>query len=51
MGTLCSTIHRSSSTLFRLENQQQSVTLGRLEQILERLKCKLGDVFPEEFSR
>lgn len=37
------------STLFRLENCQQSITLGRLEQILARLKCQLEDVFPEQF--
>ncbi|MHC1767918.1 MAG: helix-turn-helix domain-containing protein [Verrucomicrobiia bacterium] len=39
------------STLFRLEHQQQSITLGRLEQILGRLKCSLKDVFSEQFSR
>ena len=39
------------STLFRLQHKQQSITLGRLEQILERLKCKLGDVFPDQFLR
>lgn len=38
------------STLFRLENQQQSITLGRLEQVLGRLKCSLKDVFSEQFS-
>ena len=38
------------STLFRLELGQQSITLRRLEQILGRLKCKLGDVFPEQFG-
>ena len=39
------------STLFRLENGQQSVTLGRLQQIMERLKCNLGDIFPAQFKR
>lgn len=34
------------STLFRLEQGQQSLTLGRLEQILKRLKVKLRGVFP-----
>lgn len=34
------------STLFRLENGEQSVTLRRLEQVLKRLKCSLKDVFP-----
>jgi transcriptional regulator with XRE-family HTH domain len=39
------------STLFRLEHGQQSVTLGRLEQILERLGCRMEDVFRGEFGR
>jgi transcriptional regulator with XRE-family HTH domain len=39
------------STLFRLEHAQQSITLGRLELIVARLKCKLGDVFPGQFTR
>jgi transcriptional regulator with XRE-family HTH domain len=34
------------STLFRLEQGQQSLTLGRLEQITKRLKVKLADIFP-----
>lgn len=38
----------SPSTVFRLENQEQSATLDRLHQILSRLKCSLKDVFPEE---
>ena len=33
------------STLFRLENCEQSITLGRLNQILDRLKCDVVDVF------
>jgi len=33
------------STLFRLEQCQQSITLGRLQQILDRLKCSIEDVF------
>jgi hypothetical protein len=33
------------STIFRLENAQQSVTLGRLQQIMDRLKCSLADIF------
>ena len=37
----------SASTLFRLENSDQSVTLGKLEDILKRLKARMGDVFPE----
>lgn len=33
------------STLFRLENGEQSITLGRLQQIMDRLKVDLEDVF------
>ena len=33
------------STIFRLENGQQSATLGRLQQIMAKLKCSLADVF------
>ena len=35
----------SASTLHRLERAEQSVTLGKLEEILARLKCTLDDVF------
>jgi transcriptional regulator with XRE-family HTH domain len=34
------------SSLFRLENGQQSITLKTLEQILDRLNLDLNDVFP-----
>lgn len=37
----------TASTLFRLENGQQSITLKKVEQVLTRLKCKLSDAFPE----
>jgi len=33
------------STLFRLEQCQQSITLGRLQQIMDRLKVNLNDIF------
>ena len=33
------------STIFRLENGEQSITLGRLQLIMDRLKCTLTDVF------
>ena len=33
------------STIFRIENSQQSATLGRLQQIMAKLKCSLADVF------
>jgi DNA-binding Xre family transcriptional regulator len=39
------------STLFRLEQGQQSITLRWLEALLERLKCKLRDVFKDDFTR
>lgn len=35
----------SASTLHRLENAEQSVTLGKMEEILKRLKSHPGDVF------
>jgi DNA-binding Xre family transcriptional regulator len=35
-----------ASTLHRLEQCQQSITLGRLQQIMKRLKCGLSDIFP-----
>jgi transcriptional regulator with XRE-family HTH domain len=34
------------STLHRLEACEQSITLGRLHQIMARLKCDLTDIFP-----
>jgi transcriptional regulator with XRE-family HTH domain len=33
------------STLHRLENGDQSVTLRGLQQIMKRLKCTLSDIF------
>lgn len=36
------------STLFRLEQCAQSITLGRLQIVMKRLKCSLGDIFPDE---
>lgn len=36
----------SASTLFRLETGEQSVTLGKLEDILKKLKAGIRDVFP-----
>ncbi len=35
------------STIFRLINGQQSITLGKLDGVLTRLKCKLSDVFDQ----
>jgi DNA-binding Xre family transcriptional regulator len=34
-----------ASTIHRLEQCQQSITLGRLQQIMQRLKCRLSDIF------
>ena len=36
------------STLHRLERADQSITLRGLRQIMRRLKCRLGDIFPTE---
>jgi transcriptional regulator with XRE-family HTH domain len=33
------------SSLFRLENGEQSITLGRLHELLKRLKASVWDVF------
>jgi transcriptional regulator with XRE-family HTH domain len=33
------------SSLFRLENRQQSITLKTLQQIMDRLKCSWSDIF------
>jgi len=35
----------TASSLFRLEQGQQSITLGRLHEVLKRLKSTLSDVF------
>ena len=35
----------SASTLYRLENAEQSVTLGKMEDVLKRLKAGVRDVF------
>ena len=36
------------SSLFRLENRQQSTTLKTLQQIMDRLKCTWSDIFPRQ---
>lgn len=36
------------STLFRLEQCQQSITVGRLEKMMKRLKVSLRDVFGDD---
>ena len=35
----------TASTLFRLENGQQSITLKKLDVVLKRLECSVLDVF------
>ncbi len=35
------------STLFRLEQGQQSITLSKLQQVVDRLKCTVNEVFRE----
>jgi transcriptional regulator with XRE-family HTH domain len=35
----------SDSTLHRLELGQQNVTLNTMEQICDRLKCSISDIF------
>lgn len=37
----------SPSTLYRLETGEQSATLNKMGEILERLKAGVRDVFPE----
>ena len=39
------------STVFRLEQGQQSITLRRLQQIMDRLECHLADIFPEQYQK
>ncbi|MDR0532713.1 MAG: helix-turn-helix domain-containing protein [Verrucomicrobiales bacterium] len=38
-------LHVTASSVFRIENCQQSVTLRSLERILKRLDCTVDDVF------
>lgn len=39
----------SYTTLHRIERGEHHLTLNKLETILNRLKIKLKDVFPDEF--
>lgn len=39
----------SYTTLHRIERGEHHITLNKLETILNRLKIKLKDVFPEEY--
>jgi transcriptional regulator with XRE-family HTH domain len=36
------------SSLHRLENGQQSITLKKLQQIMDRLRCDFQDIFPPQ---
>ena len=37
------------STLHRLESAEQSITLGRLQQLMVRLRVRLADIYPTEW--
>jgi transcriptional regulator with XRE-family HTH domain len=39
----------SHTMLHRLEMRERHITLNKLETILNRLKIKLADIFPDEF--
>jgi len=39
----------SYTTLHRIERGEHHITLNKLETILEKLKIKLSDIFPDEF--
>lgn len=39
----------SHQTLFRIEHGEHHLTLDKLETILEKLKIRLQDIFPNEF--
>jgi transcriptional regulator with XRE-family HTH domain len=39
----------SYTTLHRIERGEQHITLDKLSTIMDRLKLKLSDVFPEEY--
>lgn len=39
----------SHSTLHRLELRERRMTLNTLEVLMDKLKLKLGDIFPDEF--
>lgn len=39
----------SHTTLHRLERGEHHLTLSKLETVLEKLKLRLSDIFPDEF--
>lgn len=40
----------SHQTLFRIEHGEHRLTLNKLETVLNKLKIRLRDVFPDEFK-
>jgi hypothetical protein len=38
------------STLFRLEQCQQSITLRNLQLVMQRTGCTLADIFPNQIK-
>ena len=39
----------SHQTLFRIERGEHHLTLNKLETVLNKLKIRLQDIFPDEF--
>jgi len=39
----------SHQTLFRIEKGEHRLTLNKLQTVLDKLKKRLSDVFPEEY--
>jgi len=39
----------SHTTLHRIERREHHLTLHKLERVLDKLKMRLSDFFPEEF--
>jgi transcriptional regulator with XRE-family HTH domain len=37
----------SDSTLQRIEMMEQNVTIDTIQHILDRLRCKVSDIFPD----
>ena len=37
----------SKSTLHRIENCEQNITIDTLEQLCQAFKCDIGDLFPK----
>lgn len=39
----------SHQTLFRIERGEHHLTLNKLETVMNKLKIRLSDIFPEEY--